>query len=204
MLKNYFQNEPRDDARKIREKLTSKLLSLDRALEPALPVFLALLDVAVEDLEWAKLDPLQRRRQTLDTLKRLLLRESQVPPVLLVFEDLHWIDSETQALLDTLVGSVPTARLLLLISYRPEYTHPWGSKTYYQQLRLDVLPAATAEELLDTSLDQDTSLNGLKHLPTVTGRFSSLGSPEAARGRGVEGSARDAGRRRTRSVERRC
>ena len=131
MLKNYFQIEPRDDARKIREKLTSKLLSLDRALEPALPVFLALLDVAVEDLEWAKLDPLQRRRQTLDTLKRLLLRESQVQPVLLVFEDLHWIDSETQALLDTLVGSVPTARLLPLISYRREYTHPWGSKTYY-------------------------------------------------------------------------
>ena len=75
MLKNYFQNEPRDDARKIREKLTSKLLSLDRALEPALPVFLALLDVAVEDLEWAKLDPLQRRRQTLDTLKAKLPRD---------------------------------------------------------------------------------------------------------------------------------
>ena len=64
-------------------------------------------------------------------VKRLLLRESQVQPLLLVFEDLHWIDAETQALLDSLVESLPTARLLLLVNYRPEYQHGWGSKTYY-------------------------------------------------------------------------
>ena len=86
------------------------------------------------------LDPPQRRRHTLDALKRLLLRESQAQPVLLVFEDLHWIDAETQALLDTLVESLPTVRLLLLVNYRPEYQHGWGSKTYYAQLRLDPLP----------------------------------------------------------------
>ena len=73
--------------------------------------------------------------------KRLLLRESQVQPLLLVFEDLHWIDAETQALLDSLVESLPTARLLLLVNYRPEYEHGWGSKTYYRQLRLDPLAA---------------------------------------------------------------
>ena len=61
-------------------------------------------------------------------------------PLLLVFEDLHWIDAETQALLDSLVESLPTARLLLLVNYRPEYQHGWGSKTYYTQLRLDPLP----------------------------------------------------------------
>ena len=87
-----------------------------------------------------QLDPPQRRQRTLDALKRLLLRESQVQPLLLVFEDLHWIDSETQALLDSLVESLPTARLLLLVNYRPEYQHGWGSKTYYTQLRLDPLP----------------------------------------------------------------
>ena len=59
----------------------------------------------------------------------MLLRESHVQPLLLVFEDLHWIDSETQALLDSLVESLPTARLLLLVNYRPEYQHGWGSKT---------------------------------------------------------------------------
>jgi class 3 adenylate cyclase/tetratricopeptide (TPR) repeat protein len=164
LLKSYFQIEPRDDARKIREKLTGKLLSLDRALEPTLPALLSLLDIPVDDPEWARLDPPQRRRQTLDSLKRLLLRESQVQQVLLVFEDLHWIDSETQALLDTLVGSVPTAHVLLLISYRPEYTHAWGSKTYYQQLRLDVLPAATVDEFIDVLVGRDTSVSLLKRL----------------------------------------
>ena len=78
----------------------------------------------------------------------MLLRESQVQPLLLVFEDLHWIDTETQALLDSLVESLPTPLLLLLVNYRPEYQHGWGSKTYYTQLRLDPLPPASAEDFL--------------------------------------------------------
>ena len=82
----------------------------------------------VEDAAWAALDPPQRRRQTLDAVKRLLLRESQEQPLLLVFEDLHWIDSETQALLDSLVESLPTARILLLVNYRPEYTPRLGQQ----------------------------------------------------------------------------
>ena len=95
---------------------------------------LALLEVPVEDPQWHAFDPPQRRRRTLEAIKHLLLRESQVQPLCLVFEDLHWIDAETQALLDSLVESLPTARLLLLVNYRPEYQHGWGSKTYYTQL----------------------------------------------------------------------
>ena len=94
----------------------------------------------------------------------MLLRESQVQPLLLVFEDLHWIDSETQALLDSLVESLPTARLLLLVNYRPEYQHGWGSKTYYTQLRLDPLPPASAEEFLQALLGDDPSLAPLTQL----------------------------------------
>jgi class 3 adenylate cyclase/tetratricopeptide (TPR) repeat protein len=164
LLRSYFGIEPRDDGRKMREKVTGKLLSLDRALEPALPVFLSLLDVRVEDPEWATLDPAQRRRQTLEALKRLLVRESQVQPVLLVVEDLHWIDGDTQAWLDLLVESLPTARLLLLTNYRPEYSHGWGSKTYYQQVRLDTLPAASAGELLEALLGTGPGLADLERL----------------------------------------
>ena len=94
----------------------------------------------------------------------MLLRESQVQPLLLVFEDLHWIDAETQALLDSLVESLPTARLLLLVNYRPEYQHGWGSKTYYTQLRLDPLPPASADEFLQALLGDDPSLVPLKQL----------------------------------------
>jgi class 3 adenylate cyclase/tetratricopeptide (TPR) repeat protein len=164
LLRSYFGIEPRDDERRIREKVMGKLLSLDRALEPTLPAFLSLLDVPVGNAEWTKLDPSQRRRQTLDALKRLLLRESQVQPLLLVVEDLHWIDSETQAWLDLLVESLPTARLLLLVNYRPEYGHGWGSKTYYQQVRLDALPTASAEELLKGLLGTGSGLAELRRL----------------------------------------
>ena len=97
-------------------------------------------------------------------MKRLLLRESQVQPLLVVIEDLHWIDSETQALLDSLIESLPTARLLLLVNYRPEYQHGWGSKTYYTQLRIDPLPPESAEELLQALLGSDSSLGPLKQL----------------------------------------
>jgi len=164
LLRSYFQIEPRDDARKIREKVTGKLLSLDRALEPALPALLALLDGAVDDEEWTRLEPPQRRLRTLDGVKRLLLRESHVQPVVAVFEDLHWIDAETQAVLEALVESLPTARVLVLVNYRPEYRHEWGGKTYYRQLRINALAAANVEELLGALLGGDVSLDALKRL----------------------------------------
>src|SRR5205823_1692493 len=117
-----------------------------------------------EDSPFRSLDPPQRRQRTLQALKRVLLRESQVQPLLLVFEDLHWIDTETEALLDSLIESLPTARLLLLVNYRPEYQHGWGSKTYYAQLRLDPLPSASAEAVLDALLGQDPGLAPLKRV----------------------------------------
>src|SRR5207245_11530750 len=116
-----------------------------------------------DDAQWEKLEPPQRRRRTLDTIKRLLLRESQRQPLLVVFEDLHWIDSETQALLDVLIESLPVARLLLVVNYRPESQHRWGGPTYYTQLRLDPLPSETAEQLLAALLRPEASLEQVKN-----------------------------------------
>jgi hypothetical protein len=161
LLNVYFQIDEGDDPRRIREKVTGKLLTLDKALRPTLPAFLSLLEVVVEDAAWEHLNALQRRQHILDAVKRLLLRESQVQPLLLVFENLHWLDSETQALLDRLVESLPTARLLLLVNYRPEYQHSWGSKTSYVQLRLDPLRPENALELLRDLLGEDASLGAL-------------------------------------------
>ena len=164
LLKAYFKVQERDDPREIQEKVTGKLLTLDRVLEPTLPALLALLDLPVEDLAWAALDPRQRRERTLDSLRRLLLRESQVQPLCLVFEDLHWIDSETQLFLDGLVESLAGARLLLLVNYRPEYQHGWGSKTYYTQLRIDPLSPEDAGALLGTLLGEHAALGPLTQL----------------------------------------
>jgi class 3 adenylate cyclase/tetratricopeptide (TPR) repeat protein len=164
LLKGYFGIEDRDDLREIRDKVTGAVLRLDRSLEPALLPLLALLDVPVDDAHWKELDPRQRRRYTFDALRQVLLREAREQPLLLIFEDLHWIDGETQAFLDTLIENLPAARVLLLVNYRPEYTHAWGSKTYYRQLRLDPLPLENAHELLDALLGRDAALVPLKQL----------------------------------------
>jgi tetratricopeptide (TPR) repeat protein len=164
LLRRYAQIEDPDDPRTRRARLTGQVLTLDETLQDTLPPLLALLDALPEDSPFRQLEPTQRRQHTLTALKRLLLRESQEQPLLLVFEDLHWIDAETQALLDSLVESLPTARLLLLVNYRPEYQHGWGSKTYYTQLRLDPLPPASAGELLQALLGDDPSLEAFKPL----------------------------------------
>jgi tetratricopeptide (TPR) repeat protein len=164
LLKRYAHVEDHDDTCTVRARVTGQVLTLDERLQGAIPALLALLDALPDDSPFLHLDPLQRRQRTLDGLKRLLLRESQAQPLLLVFEDLHWIDSETQALLDTLVDGLPTARLVLLVNYRPEYQHSWGSKSYYTQLRLDPLPPPSADAFLQELLGNDLSLAPLKHL----------------------------------------
>jgi tetratricopeptide (TPR) repeat protein len=164
LLKGYFKIGDRDNHREMRDKVMGRVLGLDRALEPLLPPLLALLDVPVDDAAWQSLDSPQRRQRTLDAVKRMLLRESQVQSLLVVFEDLHWIDGETQALLDGLVDSLVSARLLLLVNYRPEYQHGWVSKTAYSQMRLDALAAESAAELLEALLGDDPGLASLKQL----------------------------------------
>ena len=121
LLKAYFKIQDRDDHREIREKVTGKLLTLDRSLESTLPAFLALLDVPVDDPTWQALDPPTPSADSWCRQAAAASRES-VQPLILLFEDLHWIDSETQAMLESLVESLPTSRLLLLVNYRPEYS----------------------------------------------------------------------------------
>jgi class 3 adenylate cyclase len=164
LLKRYAHLEDGDAPRTVRAKVTGQVLTLDETLQETIPALLWLLDVLPDDSPFRTLEPPQRRQRTLEALKRVLLRESQGQPLLLVFEDLHWIDSETQALLDSLIDSLPTARMLLLVNYRPEYQHGWGSKTYYTQLRLDPLPPASAEAVLDALLGPDPSLTPLKRV----------------------------------------
>jgi predicted ATPase len=156
------------------------VLTLDEALQDTIPALLALLEALPQDHPFLHLEPPQRRQRTLEALQRLLLRESQVQPLLLVFEDLHWIDAETQALLDHLIERLPAAPLLLLVNYRPDYQHGWGSKTYYTQLRLDPLPPAGAAEVLQALLGDDPSLAPLTQIliARTEGNPSFLGEPD--------------------------
>ena len=164
LLKGYFGIEERDDGRRILEKIAGKVLMLDRKLESDLSALLFLLDAPVDDANWLRLDPAQRRQRILAACKRLLIRESQVQGLVLVFEDLHWVDTETQALLDLLVESLATAHILVLANYRPEYIHHWSGRSYFTQVRIDPLDSRSAEALLAALLGEDDSVGPLKRL----------------------------------------
>jgi len=142
LLKAYFQIQLPDEERTRREKVGGKVLMLDRSLEDTLPYLFALLGIDDPTAALQQMDPQVRRRRTFEALKRLFFRESLNQPLLLIFEDLHWIDSETQGVLDVLSEGVASARILLLVNYRPEYRPEWGQKTYYTQLRLAPLGKA--------------------------------------------------------------
>ena len=164
LLKSYFRIEPSDDERTRREKVTGKVLNLDRSMEDTLAYLFALLGIEVQGSPLQQMDAEIRRSRTFDALKRLLLRESLNQPLVLVFEDLHWIDDETQGFLNALSESVAGTKLLLLTNYRPEYRHEWGQKTYYTQLRLAPLGRAEEEELLTFLLGGAASLTPVKTL----------------------------------------
>jgi class 3 adenylate cyclase/tetratricopeptide (TPR) repeat protein len=186
MLRRYFGIGPGEDSEHIRNRVVKRILELDSTLKGAIPPILSLLDalpdertsavdqerdrlarlqgVGEETRRFNSMDPQQRRRLTLDAVKRMLIRETQRQPLLIVFEDLHWIDAETQAFLDNLIESLPMTCILLLVDYRPEYSHRWGDKTYYTQLRVDPLPPTSAEELLQHLLGRNADLARLNKL----------------------------------------
>jgi tetratricopeptide (TPR) repeat protein len=171
LLKNYFEIEAADDDRKRREKVNGKVLTLDRSLEDTLPHLFSLLGIAestagrAEDLApMLAMNRQTQRPRMLDAVKRLLMRESLAQLVIIEFEDLHWVDGDTQELLNLLADSIASARILMLVNYRPEYTHQWGSRTYYTQLRLDPLAKESAEEMLSALLGDGKDLLPLKRL----------------------------------------
>jgi class 3 adenylate cyclase/tetratricopeptide (TPR) repeat protein len=184
LLRRFFEIVEGEGAERIRGKVIDRVLKLDEMLTDAIPPILLLLGTLpdhkidrpvspssssgqslIDAIKvFGDMEPRQRRRHTLEALKRLMIRASQKQKLILVFEDLHWIDNETQAFLDYLVESLPMARMLLLINYRPGYSHNWADKTYYTQLRVDPLPSTGAEELLQHLLGNNQGLVPLKEL----------------------------------------
>jgi predicted ATPase len=160
LLRAYFGLLDADDAALRREKIRAAVL--DATLAEVLPYLWNLLSIPEEPDPLAQMDAQIKRQRTLEALKRILLRESLKQPVVIIFEDLHWIDSETQALLDLMADSIANARALMLVNYRPEYRHEWGNKSYYSQLRLEALDRIAASEMLTTLLGDNPELDALK------------------------------------------
>jgi class 3 adenylate cyclase len=160
LLRNYFNIVLEDDPRARREKVNGKVLTLDRALEDAVPYLLGMLGLVEGTDPLLQMDAQVRTQRTLEAIKRLLLRESLNQPLMVIVEDLHWLDDESIAWLNLFADSIATARVLLLVNYRPEHSHGWNNKTYYTQLRLDPLAEPSAEQLLDALLASDPLLPG--------------------------------------------
>jgi tetratricopeptide (TPR) repeat protein/transposase-like protein len=167
LLRTYFELDDSAPRLELRARVADKARTLGRAVEADLPALLSLLELPVDDARWAGLDPARQRQHCLDAIKRLWLRESERQPLLLILEDLHWSDSETQAVLDTLEESLPAARILLLVTYRPGFRHAWADRTYYTQLRLDPLTPEGTAELLHRLLGDDRSLGPVVELVTA-------------------------------------
>jgi predicted ATPase len=164
LLHVYLKIADEDDQRARREKVNGRIVTLDPALEDTRPYLFSLLGIVDGDDPLAQIDGQIKKRRTLEAIKRILLRESLNQPLMVFFEDLHWIDRATQEFLNLLADSIGTAKILLLVNYRPEYSHGWGSKTYYTQLRLDPLGKESAEEMLSALLGDEKGLLPLKRV----------------------------------------
>lgn len=164
LLHSYFRIAPEDDIRTRREKVNGKIITLDRTLEDALPYLFGLLALVEGADPLVQMDAQIRQRRTLEAIKQIMLRESANQPLMLIFEDLHWIDEETQALLDLMTDGIASSRVLLLVNYRPEYSHDWGNRTSYLRLRLEPLGKEGANEMLTALLGESVEMVPLKQL----------------------------------------
>ena len=163
ILRRYFKIEAGDEPRTVREKVTGKVLMLDRALEDAIIPLLGLLQALPPGDPFLSLTPAERRERAAAAILRLMHHESRVQPLVLVFEDMHWASPETQRSLDLVVNVLPPATLLI-VSYRPSHDDGWTGKPNYTRLRIDPLPPATAGDLLDALLGGAAELAPLKQL----------------------------------------
>ena len=153
VLRSYFEIEDGDREFVIKKKMAEKLAALDSKLASALPPLMELLSLKVENEDFLELGPHQRREKTFEAIRDVLLRASQERPLVLAVEDMHWVDKTSEELLDYLIGWLANARILLILLYRPEYTHQWGSKSYYRKIGLNQLTAQSSAELVQAILE---------------------------------------------------
>jgi tetratricopeptide (TPR) repeat protein len=147
-LRDYFKIDQRDDTRAIREKVTAKILMLDASFQETIPPVLNVLEVLPSDNAFHRLEATQRRRQTAEAIKRLVLAESRLQPIAMLFEDLQSCDTASLSVLDTIAEGVSKNRVLLIVSYRPDFRDNWADRSFYSKLDLQPLSRGTVNELL--------------------------------------------------------
>ncbi|MBI4767029.1 MAG: guanylate cyclase, partial [Deltaproteobacteria bacterium] len=148
----------------LRKRVRERILELDRKLEGIISPIQDLLSLKVEDEAYLKLEPKQRREKVFEALRDLFIRQSQECPLVLVIEDLHWIDKTSEEFLDYLIGWLANVKVMLVLLYRPEYTHQWGNKSYFNRIGLDQLTLKSSAELVKAILEGGETAPELSNL----------------------------------------
>ena len=164
ILRSYFDIKEGDREFLIKKKMEEKILDLDGKLKGVIPPFQSLLSLKVDDEDFLKLEPKTKREKTFEALRDLLMRVSQEKPLVLAVEDLHWMDKTSEEFLGYLIGWLTNTPILLLLLYRPEYNHPWGSKSYYTKIGLDQLGTQSSSELVKAILEEGEAAPELTQL----------------------------------------
>jgi class 3 adenylate cyclase len=164
ILRSYFGIKEGDPEYLIKKKIVERIYQLNSKLKDILPPLYELFSIKVENDEYLKLEPKQKREKTFEAIRNLLLRESQNKPLVLAIEDLHWIDKTSEEFITYLIRWLTNTNILLILLYRPEYTHAWGSKSYYNKIGVDQLSTSTSAELVQSILEGAEVMPELKEL----------------------------------------
>jgi len=164
ILRSYFNIKEGDREFVIKKKMEEKILQLDERIKRSLSPFQELLSVKVDDEFYLQLDPTVKKLRTFEAIRDLLIRESENQPLVVVIEDLHWMDRTSGEFIQYLIDSLPNTRIMLILLYRPEYTHQWGSKSYYTKIGLDQLSTNSSTELVQAILENGEAVPELRDL----------------------------------------
>jgi class 3 adenylate cyclase/tetratricopeptide (TPR) repeat protein len=164
LLRSFFEIREGEREMVIRKRVKERILGLDEKLQGIISPIQDLLSLKVEDEAYLKLEPKQRREKVFEALRDLFIRESQERPLVLVIEDLHWIDKTSEEFLDYLIGWLANVKIMMVLLYRPEYTHQWGNKSYFNRIGLDQLTLKSSAELVRAILEGGETAPELSNL----------------------------------------
>jgi class 3 adenylate cyclase/tetratricopeptide (TPR) repeat protein len=152
LIKRTFRIDEADGEEAIARKVEASALRLGEDLSPLVPYLRYLLAIDPGDPGVAALDPRRRRAEVLDALRRLLVRASEIRPQVVIIEDVHWMDQASEGSLLFTADSVPRHRILLILTYRPGYQHPFGDRSYHTRIALTALPAEASVQMAKGAL----------------------------------------------------
>ena len=148
ILKSNFDIQEGEGDSEIREKVKRglKIMKVDET--STLPYLLELLSVKDSGIDQISMSPEARKDRIIETCRKIVLKGSEVRPLIMAFEDLHWLDKSSEDVLRNHLESIPGSRVLLIFTYRPEFVHTWGAKSYHNQLTLHRLSNRESLEMV--------------------------------------------------------